>query len=973
MALTLVLGPANSAKAGEVLGAYAAAARTGALLVVPTAIDAGYYARELAADGVVLGSVVTFSGLADEIGRRAGYAGRRVTELQRERILTRVLGGSRLEALRQSAAASGFAAAAGELIAELERSLVSPERLRAGLRAWSAQDVRRAPYAREVGHIYADYVRELDRLGRVDRELYAWRALDALRADPRRWGDEPVYFYGFDDLTVLERDAVETLARVAGAEVTVSLTYEPGREALIARAETVEELRPLATRVLELPARDEHYAPRSRAPLHHLERCLFESEPDRVAPGDALTLLEAGGERAEAELVAEQVLELLRSGVPGADIAVVYRSCARAAPLLGHVFAQYGIPLASGHALPLRHTPLGRALIGAARCSLLPEAQTRAEDLLAYLRAPGLLERPELADGLDAEIRRGGLRTYGQARRRLGWELSELDELADAANPARVLCRLARRLFTTPHRQTAPWLTAAEELDARVLGVLVSSVDQLAELGLTPSGTELIDVLSLLQVPAAAADGGLGSDSVLLAEPLAVRARRFRAVFVCGLQEGAFPGAAAPEPFLSDERRRELSLAAPGLRLRPREDSLAAERYLFYATVSRATERVFLAYRSSDEEGNLALPSPFIADVAELLSPDWRDQRRRRLLADVVWGPEQAPTARELERSLAADGAATAGEAPAPDRVLGARALERVRHSQILSAGALESYGDCPVRWLIERELQPQPLRPDSEAMIRGNVMHAVLERLLRELGGPLTQASLEGARALLHRLLTELADGGGPELAPGASDVVRAGALRAIEADLRRYLVHEASSEGEWRPLGLELRFGFDADAQDGEPALALGEGPDRVLVRGLIDRVDVDGRGHAIVRDYKSGARRPEWSATRWSEDRQLQVALYMLVVRELLGLDPVAGFYQPLRGDDLRARGVFVKGADVGRSVFATDARDPAEVRAMLADAADRAVALAASLRAGELTPCPQTCSRDGCAYPAICRSQ
>ena len=63
MPLTLVLGPANSAKAGAVLGAYGAAARGGALLVVPTAVDARHYARELAGDGVVLGSVVTFSGL----------------------------------------------------------------------------------------------------------------------------------------------------------------------------------------------------------------------------------------------------------------------------------------------------------------------------------------------------------------------------------------------------------------------------------------------------------------------------------------------------------------------------------------------------------------------------------------------------------------------------------------------------------------------------------------------------------------------------------------------------------------------------------------------------------------------------------------------------------------------------------------------------------------------------------------------
>ena len=87
MPLTLVLGPANSAKAGEVLGAYAAAARRGALLVVPTAIDARHYARELAGDGAVLGSVRHLQRAGPEIARRAGYAGRRAVAAQRERVL----------------------------------------------------------------------------------------------------------------------------------------------------------------------------------------------------------------------------------------------------------------------------------------------------------------------------------------------------------------------------------------------------------------------------------------------------------------------------------------------------------------------------------------------------------------------------------------------------------------------------------------------------------------------------------------------------------------------------------------------------------------------------------------------------------------------------------------------------------------------------------------------------------------------
>ena len=57
-----------------------------------------------------------------------------------------------------------------------------------------------------------------------------------------------MFFYGFDDLHPLQRDAIETLARSVGVEVTVSLTYEPGRAALAARAEAVEALRPLAER-----------------------------------------------------------------------------------------------------------------------------------------------------------------------------------------------------------------------------------------------------------------------------------------------------------------------------------------------------------------------------------------------------------------------------------------------------------------------------------------------------------------------------------------------------------------------------------------------------------------------------------------------------------------------------------------------------------------------------------------------------
>jgi ATP-dependent helicase/DNAse subunit B len=966
--LTLVLGPANSAKAGEVLGAYAAAARRGALLIVPTSADARHYSRELAEHGCVLASVLTFAGLADEIARRVGYFERRLTRIQRDRALERAVGAARLGVLTEAAATGGFPAAVGELVAELERALVDPRRFAQAMRRWGEEDPRRSELARDIGSLYLAYADELDRVGRVDPELFLWRALDALRAAPTTWGGTPVFFYGFDDLTALERDAVETLARVTGAEVTVSLTYEAGKAAVRARAGLVEDLCPLADRVTELQAVDEYYEPGSRAALHHLERGLFEpAPPDRIDPGRAVRLLESAGARAEVELVASEIVMLLREGVAADEIAVVYRSLAATAPLVAHVLGRYGIAASFERRIPLGHTALGRGLLALARLSLLAADEATAQDVLDYLRTPGVLARPEKADALEAEVIRGRLRTASQALERFDFELREIDALRAAGDPPAELLRHARRLLSRPHRGAAAVLDPDEALDAHALTAIARALGELSDVSEQLSGSELIELLEEIEVDASALGG---RDAVILAEPLAIRARRFRAVFVCGLQEGEFPRIPAPDPFLPDERKRELA-ACSGLVMPIVEDALDRERYLFYASVSRATERVLLSYRSADEEGSLELASPFIADVADVLDEEWGGRRRRRLLSDLVWAPDEAPTDRERARSRAAAlGAAGAGAAPAPAAPrLGKAALELVRHTQLVSAGGLESYSACAFKWLVESELRPGELEPEADPLARGSYIHEVLERLLARLGTAVTPESLPRALAILDELTAELP----ATVAAGRPKRLREAAGAAIAADLRRYLVHEAAGGGDWVPRHLERRFGFADERGDSLAPLELGEGHERVAVRGVIDRIDVETDGpRAVVRDYKSGSNRPEWAGDRWSGDGALQVALYMLAARDLLGLEPVAGLYQPLTGRDLRARGVFRDDAPAGAGLVGTDARDAAGLATELEDAKRRAIELATRLRSGELAACPDTCSRNGCLYPGICRS-
>src|SRR5438876_12009006 len=83
--LSLVIGPANAAKAGSVLGAFRARLDEEPLLVVPRMDDVDHHQRELAGDGVLLGGhVVRFRWLFEEIARRAGYTARRGSALQVE-------------------------------------------------------------------------------------------------------------------------------------------------------------------------------------------------------------------------------------------------------------------------------------------------------------------------------------------------------------------------------------------------------------------------------------------------------------------------------------------------------------------------------------------------------------------------------------------------------------------------------------------------------------------------------------------------------------------------------------------------------------------------------------------------------------------------------------------------------------------------------------------------------------------------
>ena len=457
MPLKLVTGPANAAKAGEVLGGLRDRLAEEPVLVVPTSKDVEHAQRELAERGGIFGAqVVAFDWLLQLIAHRVGLSGRAASEVQCELIAEEAVRRSDLDVLAASAGQPGFARAARRFATELERSMVEPARFTEAMRRWAGDGPRRA-YADEVATVYRRYRDGLDVAGLVDEDLFAWRALNELRENPLRWRGTPVFVYGFDDFDPLQLDALETLSGRCGADVVVSLPFEPGREAFKAVAESHGRLVELADEEVELEPLDDHYSPGARPALHHLERGLFAAEqPERVDPGEAVRVHSAGGERAEVELVGAEVLGLLREGTRPGDVAVVFRDPGHYASLVEQVFEAYDIPFSIDRAVPLRQTAVGRGLLALLRCALL---EGSADDLLSWLRTPGKLREPHLADDLEAVVRQSGDDSAAAARavwEDERWALEEIDRAGrEPRSPARCSTRSTRSSGGCSRRPTS--------------------------------------------------------------------------------------------------------------------------------------------------------------------------------------------------------------------------------------------------------------------------------------------------------------------------------------------------------------------------------------------------------------------------------------------------------------------------------------------------------------------------------------
>ncbi len=265
---------------------------------------------------------------AEPVGRRPGRArparalrlpargrDRHVRRPVRARSLRRPGGALSLtDAQRVLAVRRALAAASARRARALRRApAASPTRCSARSASSSQGCSTPSDLDGELAVLYGAYRAELDRLGVWDRDLQRRRAAERLRSELDAWHGEPVFAYGFEDLTGAEWALLEALA--GRAEVHVSLPYEPGRDVFASLAPHRDGSGGARRRPASRSCRRAPPSTRIRRSRISSAACSRRRPPPAPELDGALRFLEGAGVRGTLEQVGEELLDLLRSGV----------------------------------------------------------------------------------------------------------------------------------------------------------------------------------------------------------------------------------------------------------------------------------------------------------------------------------------------------------------------------------------------------------------------------------------------------------------------------------------------------------------------------------------------------------------------------------------------------------------------------------------------------------------------------------
>ena len=552
----------------------------------------------------------------------------------------------------------------------------------------------------------------------------------------------------------------------------------------------------------------------------------------------------------EVEEIAREIKRLIRGGMRYRDVGIICPRLDLYADLFRGIFRLEGIPNRIDFDWPLRMSPVIRALLD---FGALFSGGMDVTGVLRVIKSGFFGLDRGLVDELE----------YKLLDRRI--KIEELDllkgyEVVGEGTPERFMEWYGGVISRID-------LDQDERAAVRAFQELLREVTGLCHLW----GRERLpfgDFYHLIRDAVSEASYRLGGpeEAVCVAEPLRAKDWDLPVVFVCGLIDGYFPPPPMENPFLNEG---------------PEIDD-----YIFYLAITRPRERLYLTWPSLDSRGDKNLPSIFLTRLKSLFSPeDWEGLIRRRGLAHLIRRPEEAMDEEEFWRGVYAglevgDGLSLwlFDKSPEEDRNAVGAGLRwelpplPAPKEQVYSPSQLMEFVQCPYRHFAGSVLRlkgpPELAEEGLSQRMAGRIVHRVLEEYFRSEG-----------RCDIGALVDEAIRRETRDMPLGLSELCVREEMRVVVKDfLKDELEHLKGLP--YRPSLFEQSFILDLEG---------------IKIRGKIDRVDLacpPAPQAGVVVDYK-------YSRTAGPIEEGLQMPIYLMALKEALGVEPAGGVISAIRG--------------------------------------------------------------------------
>ncbi len=381
----------------------------------------------------------------------------------------------------------------------------------------------------------------------------------------------------------------------------------------------------------------------------------------------------------------------------------------------------------------------------------------------------------------------------------------------------------------------------------KALSVITSLEDQ-AGYGGSISAHDFADLLGALLAGEEVRDRDAPHPNIMIWGTLEARVQGADLMILGGLNEGSWPEAAAPDPWLNRQMRVKAGLLLP-------ERRIGLSAHDFQQAVAAPEVWLTRAKRSDDAE---TVPSRWLNRLTNLLQglpgqdgPEVLNEMRARGAQWLGWAEdmENAPRIPPAERP------SPRPPLPARPRKLSVTEIKRLIR---------DPYAIYAKHILRLRPLDPLVQAPD--APLRGIVIHEILEQFIKDSvldSALLTQENfLKRADALLAEHV--------------AWPTARKLWLARLERISGAFLSAEVARRTDGGPIAFEADMKLRLDPLD-------------FTIVGRADRIDRNWRGALSIYDYKTGA--PPTKAQQSKFDKQLLIEAAMAEEGGIDGLDPIS----------------------------------------------------------------------------------